>query len=148
MVVTGGEACSEGHGFKSRYYILDGHFLHKFVVNLCEKTENKRYKRQGLAHLKITIILLHHLVMTKLVVYRFCVLNKWSNPGHFLAYFHSFQTIFSRKKLQASAGYELGLSAWKTSTLTTRPPMRPLCMCCSIRFFIFRSELIIETFQI
>ena len=102
-----------------------------------------------MAHLKITItIILLHLVMTKLVVYRFCVLNKWSNPGHFLVYFHSFQTIFSRKKLQASAGYELGLSAWKTSTLTTRPPMRPLCMCCSIRFLIFRSELIIETFQI
>ena len=74
MVVTGGEACSEGHGFKSRYYILDGHFLHKFVVNLCEKTENKRYKRQGLAHLKITItIILLHLVMTKLVVYLFFV---------------------------------------------------------------------------
>ena len=38
----GGDSCSEGHGFKYQYSILDGHFSHLFVVKivtLFEKTK-------------------------------------------------------------------------------------------------------------
>ena len=31
LVVTGGDSCSEGHGFESQHHILDGHFSHLFV---------------------------------------------------------------------------------------------------------------------
>ena len=34
IVVIGGDSCSEGHGFKSLHYILDGHFSHLFVVKI------------------------------------------------------------------------------------------------------------------
>ena len=34
-VVMGGDSCSEGHGFESQHYILDGHFSHLFVVKNC-----------------------------------------------------------------------------------------------------------------
>ena len=53
LVVMGGESCSEGRGFKSRYHILDGHFSHIFVVkicNFCLKRPKINKKRPGLAH--------------------------------------------------------------------------------------------------
>ena len=53
LVVMGGESCSEGRGFKSRYHILDGHFSHIFVVkncNVCLKRPKINKKRPGLAH--------------------------------------------------------------------------------------------------
>ena len=31
-MVMGGDSRSEGHVFKSLHHILDGHFLHSFVV--------------------------------------------------------------------------------------------------------------------
>ena len=31
-MVMGGDSCVEGHGFKSLYRILDGHFKHLFAV--------------------------------------------------------------------------------------------------------------------
>ena len=34
-MVVGGDSCSEGRGFESRHSILDGHFLHIFVVQIC-----------------------------------------------------------------------------------------------------------------
>ena len=34
LVVMGGDSHSEGHGFESRYRILDGHFSHIFVVKI------------------------------------------------------------------------------------------------------------------
>ena len=60
LVVMGGESCSEGRGFKSRYHILDGHFSHIFVVkicNFCLKRPKINKKRPGLAHFfkKVTI---------------------------------------------------------------------------------------------
>ena len=34
LVVMGGDSCSEGCGFESQYYILDGRFSHVFVVKI------------------------------------------------------------------------------------------------------------------
>ena len=34
LVVTGGNSCSEGHGFESQHHILDGHFSNLFVVKI------------------------------------------------------------------------------------------------------------------
>ena len=51
----GGDPCSEGHGFKSQYHILDGHFFHIFDVKIAMfvwKYENKTKKRPGISHWK------------------------------------------------------------------------------------------------
>ena len=55
LVVIGDVSFSRGRGFKSQRWILDGHFLtlifcKYWIVCLFEKTENKRKKRQGMAH--------------------------------------------------------------------------------------------------
>ena len=34
LVVMGGDSCSKGRGFESRYCILDGHFSRIFVVKI------------------------------------------------------------------------------------------------------------------
>ena len=34
-MVMGGDSCSEGRGFESEHRILDEHFLHIFVVKIC-----------------------------------------------------------------------------------------------------------------
>ena len=34
LVVMGGDSCSEGRGFESQHYVLDGHFSHFIVVKL------------------------------------------------------------------------------------------------------------------
>ena len=34
-MVTGGDSCSEGHGFKSRHCILDGHFFTNICCKIC-----------------------------------------------------------------------------------------------------------------
>ena len=34
-MVMGGDTCYEGRGFESQHHILDGHFLHPFVVKIC-----------------------------------------------------------------------------------------------------------------
>ena len=44
---------------------------------------------------------------------------KWANPGLFFVYFRSFQKQNFQKILYASAGFELGSSEQKASTLTT-----------------------------
>ena len=33
-MVIGGDLCSKGHEFESRYHILDGHFSHLFVAKI------------------------------------------------------------------------------------------------------------------
>ena len=54
LVVMGRESRSEGRGFESRHYILDGHFSHIFVVKIVMifvwKDQNQTKNRQGLAH--------------------------------------------------------------------------------------------------
>ena len=55
LVVMGGDSHSEGHGFESRYYILDGHFSHIFVVkicNVCLKRPKINKKEAGVGPLK------------------------------------------------------------------------------------------------
>ena len=50
LVVMEGDSCSEGRGFKSKHYILDGHFSHLFVVEIVMfvlKDENQTKKRPG-----------------------------------------------------------------------------------------------------
>ena len=54
-MVIGDVSFSRGRGFKSQRWILDGHFLTLIFCKYCivclfEKTENKRKKRQGMAH--------------------------------------------------------------------------------------------------
>ena len=34
LVVMGGDSCSKGREFESRFHILDGHFSHLFVVKI------------------------------------------------------------------------------------------------------------------
>ena len=34
-MVMGGDSHSKGRGFESRHHILDGHFSHIFVVQIC-----------------------------------------------------------------------------------------------------------------
>ena len=46
-MVMGGDSCSEGRGFKSRYRILDGHFSHIFVVKNRNDVYMKRSKING-----------------------------------------------------------------------------------------------------
>ena len=44
LVVMGGDSCPEGCVFESQHCILDGHFSHKFVVEIVMfawKDENK-----------------------------------------------------------------------------------------------------------
>ena len=44
-MVMGGDSCSEGHGFKSKHNILDGHLSHLFVgkiVTLEKTTINEK----------------------------------------------------------------------------------------------------------
>ena len=51
LVVMGGYLCSEDRGFKPHHRILDGHFLHIFVVKIVIivwKDENKRERGCGL----------------------------------------------------------------------------------------------------
>ena len=47
-------------------------------------------------------------------------------PRPLFVYFRSFQTQMLQIKLKASAGFELGSSEMKESTLTILPPPRPL----------------------
>ena len=52
VVVMGDDSCSRGRGFESERRILDGHFLHCFVIKLyClfEKTKNVRKRGRGWA---------------------------------------------------------------------------------------------------
>ena len=69
-MVMGGDSCSEGHGFESRYRILDGLFSHIFVVKICNvclkipKINVKEarvgpFKKQ-INHLKSTILKMSH----------------------------------------------------------------------------------------
>ena len=54
LVVMGGDSCSDGHGFESQHRILDGHFLHWFVVKIVslfvEKTKINKKRGRGMAH--------------------------------------------------------------------------------------------------
>ena len=34
LVVMRGGSCPEGRGFESQHHVLDGHFLHLFVVKI------------------------------------------------------------------------------------------------------------------
>ena len=34
-MVMGGDSCFKGRGLESQHHILDGHFSHIFVVNIC-----------------------------------------------------------------------------------------------------------------
>ena len=34
-MVMGGDSRCKGNGFESRHHIVDGHFSHIFVVNIC-----------------------------------------------------------------------------------------------------------------
>ena len=50
LVVMGGDSCSEGPRFKCHHRILDGHFLHLFVVKIVMfawKDKNKRKRGWG-----------------------------------------------------------------------------------------------------
>ena len=51
-------------------------------------------------------------------------------PQRIYCIFCSFQTTFFTKKLQTSAGFELGLLELKASTLTTRPPPQTYLQNC------------------
>ena len=44
-MVIGGDSRSEGRGFESRPCLLDGHFLHTFVVKTCNDVCLKRPKK-------------------------------------------------------------------------------------------------------
>ena len=56
-MVMGDDSCLKGHGFESRRCILDGHLdifhidLLQKLYCLFEKTENKRKRGLGLAHI-------------------------------------------------------------------------------------------------
>ena len=53
LVVMGGDSCSKGREFESGHRILNGPFLHLFVVKIVMcvwKDENEWKKRPGLAH--------------------------------------------------------------------------------------------------
>ena len=43
-MVMGGDSCSEGHGFKSRHHILDGHFYTYVCSKNCNDVCWKRLK--------------------------------------------------------------------------------------------------------
>ena len=52
-MVMGRDSRSEGRGFESQHQILDGHFLHIFVVKIVMLNRRKyTKKRPGMAHLK------------------------------------------------------------------------------------------------
>ena len=55
LVVMGGDSCSEGRGFESRYHIQDGHFSHIFVLkvcNVCLKRPKINKKEAGVGQFK------------------------------------------------------------------------------------------------
>ena len=65
-------------------------------------------------------------LMLQLHLYMF---QKWANPGLFSVYLCSFQKQILQKKLQASAGFELGSLKKNSSTLTTTTLPTTILFC-------------------
>ena len=42
----GGDSCSEGHGFESKYRLLDGHFSHLFIAKIVMLFEKIKINEQ------------------------------------------------------------------------------------------------------
>ena len=49
LVFTGGDTCSEGHGFESQHLVLDGHYFAYICCKHCIvlKEENRRKRGRG-----------------------------------------------------------------------------------------------------